>query len=152
MEGALPFGVPPSVQVPFHRHLGAGTTPSCVAFTDAERLVGDAVKDQAARDYSENTLFDAERFVAREFADPTVQADVTLWPFRKVIPGQRDESILPVNFRGEERKLRPEEISSMVLLEMKGTAEAYLSTKVDDAVVTVPAYSRRAGEARRTLA
>merc|ERR1711904_534906 len=108
------------------------------AFTDTERLIGDAAKNQVARN-PENTVFDAKRLIGRKFADPIVQADIKLWPF-KVIAGSGDKPMIVVNFMGEEKKFHPEEISSMILIKMKETAEAYLGTKVNDAVVTVPAY------------
>jgi len=117
---------------------GNRTTPSYVAFTDTERLIGDAAKNQVARN-PENTVFDAKRLIGRKFADPIVQADCKLWPF-KVLSGAGDKPIIQVNFAGEDKKFHPEEISSMILIKMKETAEAYLGTKVNDAVVTVPAY------------
>merc|ERR1712079_277715 len=117
---------------------GNRTTPSYVAFTDTERLIGDAAKNQVARN-PENTVFDAKRLIGRKFADPIVQADIKLWPF-KVIAGQGDKPMIVVNSQGEEKKFHPEEVYSMVLLKMKETAEAYLGSKVNDAVVTVPAY------------
>jgi L1 cell adhesion molecule like protein len=117
---------------------GNRTTPSYVAFTESERLIGDAAKNQVARN-PENTVFDAKRLIGRKFADPIVQADCKLWPF-KVIAGAGDKPIIVVNFMGEEKKFHPEEVSSMILTKMKETAEAYLGTKVNDAVVTVPAY------------
>merc|ERR1719326_621909 len=112
--------------------------PSYVAFTDSERLIGDAAKNQVARN-PENTVFDAKRLIGRKFQDPTVQSDIKLWPF-KVLAGSGDKPIIEVHYMGEEKKFHPEEISSMILLKMKETAEAYLGTKVSDAVVTVPAY------------
>ena len=84
-------------------------------------------------------MFDAKRLIGRKFADPIVQADMKLYPF-KVIAGAADKPMIVVNAQGEEKKFHPEEISSMVLLKMKETAEAYLGTKINDAVVTVPAY------------
>jgi len=117
---------------------GNRTTPSYVAFTDSERLIGDAAKNQVARN-PENTVFDAKRLIGRKFADPIVQSDIKLWPF-KVISGAGDKPMIQVNSMGEEKKFHPEEISSMILTNMKETAEAYLGTKVNDAVVTVPAY------------
>jgi L1 cell adhesion molecule like protein len=117
---------------------GNRTTPSYVAFTDTERLIGDAAKNQVARN-PENTVFDAKRLIGRKFADPIVQSDIKLWPF-KVIAGQGDKPMLVVNSQCEEKKYHPEEVSSMILLKMKETAEAYLGGKVNDAVVTVPAY------------
>jgi len=117
---------------------GNRTTPSYVAFTDTERLIGDAAKNQVARN-PENTVFDAKRLIGRKFADPIVQSDIKLWPF-KVTAGTGDKPLIVVNMQGEEKKFHPEEISSMVLVKMKETAEAYLGGKVNDAVVTVPAY------------
>jgi len=117
---------------------GNRTTPSYVAFTDTERLIGDAAKNQVARN-PENTVFDAKRLIGRKFADPIVQADIKLWPF-KVLAGPGDKPLIQVHFQGEDKKFHAEEISSMILIKMKETAEAYLGTKVTDAVVTVPAY------------
>merc|ERR1711970_69831 len=117
---------------------GNRTTPSYVAFTDSERLIGDAAKNQVARN-PENTVFDAKRLIGRKFADPIVQADIKLWPF-KVVAGAGDKPMIVVNFQGEEKEFNPEEVSSMILTKMKETAEAYLGTKIADAVVTVPAY------------
>ena len=117
---------------------GNRTTPSYVAFTDSERLIGDAAKNQVARN-PENTVFDAKRLIGRKFADPIVQADIKLWPF-KVASGTGDKPMIVVNSAGEEKKFHPEEISSMILTKMKETAEAYLVTKVNGAVVTVPTY------------
>eukprot|EP00913_Durusdinium_trenchii_P018366 g17254.t1 len=117
---------------------GNRTTPSYVAFTDTERLIGDAAKNQVARN-PENTVFDAKRLIGRKFTEAHVQADMKLWPF-KVISGPAEKPMIVVNAQGEEKKFHPEEISSMVLLKMKETAEAYLGSKINDAVVTVPAY------------
>merc|ERR1711966_77728 len=117
---------------------GNRTTPSYVAFTDSERLIGDAAKNQVARN-PENTVFDAKRLIGRKFADPIVQADIKLWPF-KCEAGTGDKPMIVVDSAGEEKKFHPEEVSSMILTKMKETAEAYLGTKVNDAVVTVPAY------------
>merc|ERR1712085_162940 len=117
---------------------GNRTTPSYVAFTDTERLIGDAAKNQVARN-PENTVFDAKRLIGRKFADTVVQSDIKLWPF-KVVAGAGDKPMIVVQSQGEEKKFHPEEVSSMILTKMKETAEAYLGTKVNDAVVTVPAY------------
>jgi len=119
---------------------GNRTTPSYVAFTDTERLIGDAAKNQAARN-PENTVFDAKRLIGRKFNDPIVQSDCKLWPFKVLSQGgSSDKPMIQVTFQGEEKKFHPEEISSMVLNKMKETAEAYLGGTVNDAVVTVPAY------------
>merc|ERR1712003_613137 len=85
------------------------------------------------------TVFDAKRLIGRKFQDSVVQADIKLWPF-KVIAGAADKPMIQVHFNGEDKKFHPEEISSMILIKMKETAEAYLGTKINDAVVTVPAY------------
>ena len=117
---------------------GNRTTPSYVAFTDTERLIGDAAKNKVARN-PENTIFDAKRLIGRKFEDPIVQADMKLWPFR-VVRGADSRPHIVVQFKGEEKKFYAEEISAMVLLKMKETAEAYLGRTIKTAVVTVPAY------------
>lgn len=117
---------------------GNRTTPSYVAFTDTERLVGDAAKNQVAMN-PQNTVFDAKRLIGRRFSDPSVQADMKLWPF-KVIPGSGDKPTIVVRYKGEEKQFSAEEISSMVLTKMKEIAEAYLGQTIKNAVVTVPAY------------
>lgn len=117
---------------------GNRTTPSYVGFTDTERLIGDAAKNQVARN-PENTVFDAKRLIGRKFSDPIVQGDMKLWPF-KVVSGPNEKPLIEVQFMGEAKKFHPEEISAMVLVKMKETAEAFLGQKVNDAVITVPAY------------
>jgi len=116
---------------------GNRTTPSYVAFTDTERLIGDAAKNQAAINPS-NTIFDAKRLIGRKFEDATVQSDMKHWPFEVVSDNGKPQ--MSVTFKGGEKRFNPEEISSMVLTKMKETAEAYLGQQVNDAVVTVPAY------------
>jgi len=87
----------------------------------------------------ENTVFDAKRLIGRRFSDTTVQADMKHWPF-KVISKEGDKPFIQVLYKGETKTFAPEEVSSMVLIKMKETAEAYLGKTVKDAVVTVPAY------------
>ncbi|XP_007538970.1 heat shock 70 kDa protein 1B [Erinaceus europaeus] len=116
---------------------GNRTTPSYVAFTDTERLVGDAAKNQVALN-PQNTVFDAKRLIGRKFGDAVVQADMKHWPFRVVSEG--DKPKVQVSYKGESKAFYPEEISSMVLAKMKETAEAYLGQAVTNAVITVPAY------------
>jgi len=116
---------------------GNRTTPSYVAFTDTERLIGDAAKNQVAMNPS-NTIFDAKRLIGRKFEDTTVQSDMKHWPFTVISEGGKPK--LKVEFKGETKTFYPEEISSMVLTKMKETAEAYLGKTVTNAVVTVPAY------------
>merc|ERR1719386_230442 len=117
---------------------GNRTTPSYVAFTDTERLIGDAAKNQTARN-PENTVFDAKRLIGRKFSDSCVQSDIKLWPF-KVESGPAEKPIICIHFNGEDKKFHAEEISSMILTKMKDTADAYLGVKITEAVVTVPAY------------
>ena len=117
---------------------GNRTTPSYVAFTDTERLIGDAAKNQVAMN-PVNTVFDAKRLIGRKFEDETVQRDMKLWPF-KVVKDSSGKPKLEVEFKCETKNFTPEEISSMVLTKMKETAEAHLGHTVRDAVVTVPAY------------
>jgi len=116
---------------------GNRTTPSYVAFTDTERLIGDGAKNQVAMN-PQNSVFDAKRLIGRRFDDPTVQSDMKHWPFKVVSDGGKPK--IQVEYKGERKTFAPEEISSMVLLKMKETAEAYLGHKVTEAVVTVPAY------------
>jgi len=117
---------------------GINTTPSYVAFTEDERLIGDAAKSQVARNPT-NTVFDAKRLIGRKFSDKTVQEDIKLWPF-KVESGAAEKPMIVVQHKGETKKFQAEEISSMVLSKMKEIAEDYLGGKCSTAVVTVPAY------------
>ncbi|KAL8806431.1 MAG: hypothetical protein Q9182_001346 [Xanthomendoza sp. 2 TL-2023] len=116
---------------------GNRTTPSFVAFSDTERLLGDAAKNQVAMNPS-NTVFDAKRLIGRKFADSEVQADMKHFPF-KVIE-KAGKPVVQVEFKGEDKQFTPEEISAMILTKMRETAESYLGGTVNNAVVTVPAY------------
>ena len=116
---------------------GNRTTPSYVAFSDTERLIGDAAKNQVAMNPN-NTVFDAKRLIGRRFEDTVVQADMKHWPFDVISDGGKPK--IQVEYKNETKTFFPEEISSMVLLKMKETAEAYLGKAVANAVVTVPAY------------
>merc|ERR1712012_545265 len=117
---------------------GNRTTPSYVAFTDTERLIGDAAKNQVAMNPS-NTIFDAKRLIGRKFDDASVQKDAKLWPF-KVVKDSGNKPKMEVEFKCETKTFTPEEISAMILTKMKETAEAHLGHNVKDAVITVPAY------------
>merc|ERR1712001_415780 len=112
---------------------GNRTTPSYVGFTDTERLIGDAAKNQVAMNPT-NTIFDAKRLIGRKFDDQTVQSDMKQWPFEVV--NEAGKPKLSVDFMGEKKCFYPEEISSMVLVKMKETAEAYLGNTVTNAVIT----------------
>ena len=147
LEVSTPF---PHLQLCTHKHQiispqveiiandqGNRTTPSYVAFTDTERLIGDPAKNQVAINPT-NTIFDAKRLIGRKFNDATVQSDMKHWPFKVAEFG--DKPKLEVEYKNETKTFTPEEISAMVLTKMKETAEAYLGHDVKDAVVTVPAY------------
>ena len=131
---------------------GNRTTPSYVAFTDTERLIGDAAKNQVAMNphntvfdaknqvamNPHNTVFDAKRLIGRKFEDPEVQADMKHWPFTVI--ARDGKPVIQVEYKGEKKTFTPEEISAMVLTKMREIAEAYLGGTVKDAVITVPAY------------
>jgi len=116
---------------------GNRTTPSFVAFTDTERLIGDAAKNQVAMN-PVNTVFDAKRLIGRKFNDAEVQADMKHFPFKVVEKAGKPN--VQVEFKGETKTFSPEEISAMILTKMRETAESYLGGTVNNAVVTVPAY------------
>jgi heat shock 70kDa protein 1/2/6/8 len=117
---------------------GNRTTPSFVAFTDSERLIGDAAKNQVAINPT-NTIFDAKRLIGRRFSDSSVQSDMKHFSF-KVIEKDGDKPFIKVSYQGEDKTFSPEEVSAMILTKMKDVAEAYLGKEVKSAVVTVPAY------------
>jgi molecular chaperone DnaK (HSP70) len=135
---------------------GNRTTPSFVAFTDTERLVGDGAKNQVASN-TKNTLFDVKRLIGRKFSDRGVQEDIKHMPFKVFTKGDAvsptgdtasdkttvlrdDKPYIEVDYMNEKKVFAPEEISAMVLKKMKETAEEYLGTPVKNAVITVPAY------------
>ncbi|XBW38794.1 hypothetical protein QEN19_004378 [Hanseniaspora menglaensis] len=116
---------------------GNRVTPSYVAFTSEERLIGDAAKNQAAINPT-NTVFDAKRLIGRRFDEETVQSDIKTWPF--TIIDEQGSPMIQVEYLGEEKKFSPQEISAMVLSKMKEIAEAKIGQTVEKAVITVPAY------------
>ncbi|KAH8984773.1 heat shock protein 70 [Lactarius hatsudake] len=118
---------------------GARTTPSVVAFTKhGERLVGLPAKRQAVVN-SQNTVFAFKRLIGRQFSDKEVKDDMKHWPF-KVVPKPDGRPAVEVEFNSKRQQYSAEELSSMVLVKMKETAEQYLNKKVNHAVITVPAY------------
>ena len=116
---------------------GNRTTPSYVAFTETERLIGDGAKNQSSMN-PENTIFDAKRLIGRKFDDPALQADIKTFPFKVISDNNKPK--IQANYKNELKDFQPEEISSMVLIKMKEIAESYIGEDVTDAVVTVPAY------------
>eukprot|EP00124_Ichthyophonus_hoferi_P001476 Ihof_evm1s78 gene=Ihof_evmTU1s78 len=117
---------------------GNRITPSYVAFTaDGERLVGDAAKNQLTTN-PENTIFDAKRLIGRDWNDKDVQRDSKYFPFGLKEKNGKPHCVVKEN--GGEKIMAPEEVSAMVLGDMKRTAEAYLGHNVTHAVITVPAY------------
>ena len=124
--------------------MGNRTTPSYVSFNDSERMVGEAAKNQAAMNPT-NTVFDTHRLIGRKFSEGTVQRDIKLWPFK--VLNNNGKPQIEVEYKAETKKFYAEEISSMVLMKMKETAEAYLGAPVKDAVITVPTFFNNAQRA-----
>ncbi len=116
---------------------GSRITPSVVAFTDEERLVGEAAKNQGTLT-PERTIYDVKRLIGRKFKDKTVQHDAKFLPFK--IVSKDGKPYIQTLFKGEKKSFSPEEISAMILIKMKQVAEDYLGNEVNNAVVTVPAY------------
>lgn len=117
---------------------GNRTTPSVVAFKGSERLIGNAAVNQISSNV-QNTIFDSKRMIGKKFSDASVQSDMKYWPF-KVVSGTAGKPVIKAQYMDEEKSFSAEEISSMVLTKMKEIAEAYLGEKVEQAVITVPAY------------
>jgi heat shock protein 5 len=116
---------------------GNRITPSYVAFADGDRLIGEAAKNQASVNPM-NTVFDVKRLIGRRFKDSDLQKDLKLLPYKVV--DQQGKPYIMVDVKGKQTAMGPEEISAMVLLKMKQTAENYIGKEVRHAVVTVPAY------------
>ena len=117
---------------------GNRTTPSYISFTDTERLIGDAAKNQASMNPT-NTIFDAKRLIGRKYKDASVQNDIKQWPF-SVVEKEDGKPFIQVKYKDELKDFRPEELSAMILVKMKETAESFLGEKVTKAVITCPAY------------
>jgi molecular chaperone DnaK len=114
---------------------GARTTPSMVAFSsEGERLVGQPAKRQAVTN-PEGTIFAVKRLIGRRYDDPTTKKDKTLVPY-KIVNGDNGDAWVEANGKG----MSPSEISAMILGKMKETAESFLGEKIEQAVITVPAY------------
>ena len=117
---------------------GNRTTPSYVAFTDTEKLVGDSAKNQCVSN-PENTVFDTKRLIGKSFTDASVKTDMAHWPF-KLKADAANKPTICVKYKGEDKEFHAEQIGSFILTNMKETAEAYLGHPVTKAVITVPAY------------
>ena len=111
--------------------------PSCVAFTDVNRLMGYEAKLHAAID-PENVVFEAKRMIGRKFNDPEVQKDMVLWPFKVVDDNSKPK--IEVTYMQKKQQFHAEDISAFVLSRLKSMAEEYTNQKISKAVITVPAY------------
>lgn len=116
---------------------GNRTTPSYVAFTSSERLIGDAAKNQCAMNPI-NTVFDAKRLIGRMYNDEKLQQDLKHLTYNVV--SKDNKPMISIDYMNENKKFTPEEISSMILTKMKSISESFLGKDVKDAVITVPAY------------
>merc|ERR1712054_400028 len=112
---------------------GNRTMPSYVAFTDEERMIGEAAKNQSAMNPTK-TIYDAKRLIGRNYSDEHVQNDKKLWSFEVVDANDKPK------IKVDDKTFYPEEISAMVLTKMKNIAEGYLGHEVKECVITVPAY------------
>ena len=119
--------------------IGGRTTPSVVSFSNKDRLIGEAAKNQITKNYA-NTVYDAKRLIGRLYDDKIVQEDIKHWPFKVVKNPQNGKPQICVKFLNEEKKFYAEQISAMVLEKLKKCAKDYLGKEVTDAVITVPAY------------
>jgi heat shock protein 5 len=117
--------------------LGNRITPSVVAFTDEERLIGEAAKNQGTVNPT-RTVYDVKRLIGRKYTDKTVQGDKKFMPYE--IVDKDGKPYVQAEYKGQMKTFSPEEISAMVLTRMKEIAEVYIGSKVVNAVVTVPAY------------
>ena len=117
---------------------GNRTTPSVVSFTATDRLIGDSAVNAAANN-PKNTIFGIKRLIGRKFNDPVLVADRSAFPFQ-VVCVDNEKPCVSVEWKDQVKVFTPEEISAMVLVRMKETAEAYIGKTITDAVVTVPAY------------
>ena len=116
---------------------GNRTTPSFVAFTEHERIIGNGAKNQSAQN-PKNTIYDAKRLIGLNFNDEKVQSDIKHFSYD--VKCNNGKPVIKVQYQNESKSFKPEEISSMILIKMKEIAESYLGSNVTSAVITVPAY------------
>ena len=118
--------------------MGNRTTPSIVGYKNNEKLIGDNAKCIITKNY-ENIIYDSKRLIGRNFSDKEVQNDMKFWPF-KLDKDNNDKPQIIVKINDNEERYYPEEISAMILKQLKKEAEDYLDCEVKDAIITVPAY------------
>ena len=117
---------------------GSRIIPSYVSFSDEEKLVGDAAKNQSTMN-PKNTVYDAKRLIGRKFNDSVVQEDIKLWSFN-VTGDSNNKPLINVKYKNEDKQFHPEEISAMVIQRLKETTESFLGHPLKKVVITVPAY------------
>jgi len=117
---------------------GSRIIPSYVSFSDEEKLVGDAAKNQSTMN-PKNTVYDAKRLIGRKFNDAVVQEDIKLWSFN-VTGDSNNKPLINVKYKKEDKQFHPEEISAMVIQRLKETTESFLGHPLKKVVITVPAY------------
>ena len=117
---------------------GSRIIPSYVSFSDEEKLVGDAAKNQSTMN-PKNTVYDAKRLIGRKFNDSVVQDDIKLWSFN-VTGDANNKPLINVKYKNEDKQFHPEEISAMVIQRLKETTESFLGHPLKKVVITVPAY------------
>ncbi len=117
---------------------GSRIIPSYVSFSDEEKLVGDAAKNQSTMN-PKNTVYDTKRLIGRKFSDSVVQDDIKLWSFN-VTGDSNNKPLINVKYKKEEKSFHPEEISAMVIQRLKETTESFLGHPLKKVVITVPAY------------
>jgi len=117
---------------------GSRIIPSYVSFSDEEKLVGDAAKNQSTMN-PKNTVYDAKRLIGRKFNDSVVQEDIKLWSFN-VTGDANNKPLINVKYKNEDKQFHPEEISAMVIQRLKETTESFLGHPLKKVVITVPAY------------
>ena len=117
---------------------GSRIIPSYVSFSDAEKLVGDAAKNQSTMN-PKNTVYDTKRLIGRKYTDDVVQKDIKHWSF--AVSGDKDNKpLINVKYKNEDKTFHPEEVSAMVIQRLKETTESYLGHELKKVVITVPAY------------
>ena len=113
--------------------------PSYVSFTNEQRLIGAAAKKQITKNIK-NTIYNTKRLIGRTFSDPYIQEDLKLYPFKIIKDQKQDRPLIEVEYKGEKKQFLPQEISAMILGQLKNQAEQFLGKNVTNAVITVPAY------------